>query len=241
VPAAERPSRPPLAKTLDMPGNPGGPNNQGSQSTQSGLGGAFGALLASAIEDPATARGLALAYASLETRHRLQIIDAIVSDSDAEGIGASAVLASLLPVEEDLDVARRIADAMSNAGDRGLRTALRARAFLAGDELDGGVLLVRPLHGAFVEVLALAWNDAAGITHSAFDPLSHHENARASEHSLPGHWHFEEMPVAFAIDMVTNVLWNHRRKRGSLPECVEHFADMFSIERTAPTDHKSRP
>jgi hypothetical protein len=204
--------------------------------------GAFGALLASAIEDPATARGLALAYAALDTRHRLQIIDAIVSDADAEGIGPSAVLASLLPVEEDLDVARRIAEAMSTAGDRDLHHALRTRAFLAGDELGGGVLLVRPLHGAFVEVLALAWNDPAGITHNAFDPLAHHESARDLEHALPGQLHFEEMPVGFAIDTVTSVLWNHRRLHGKLPECVEHFADMFWIERTpaADSDDKTR-
>jgi hypothetical protein len=204
--------------------------------------GAFGALLASAIDDPATARGLALAYASLDTRHRLQIIDAIVSDADAEGIGASAVLASLLPVEEDLEVARRIAEAMSIAGDAGLRTTLRTRVFLAGDEFAGGVLLVRPLHGSFVEVLALAWNDVAGISHSSFDPLAHHESARDSEKLLPSQLRFEEMPVAFAIDIVTSVLWNHRRLHGQLPECVEHFADMFWIERTpaAETDDKTR-
>jgi hypothetical protein len=168
----------------------------------------------------------------------MQIIDAVVSDSDAEGIGASAVLASLLPVEEDLDVARRIAEAMSMAGDRGLRTVLRARAFLAGSELDGGVLLIRPLHGTFVEVLALAWNDAVGITHSAFDPMANHEMARATERALPQQLRFEEMPVAFAIDIVTSVLWNHRRLHGALPECVEHFADMFSIDRAAdPKSH----
>lgn len=212
MPAADRPSRPPLAKASEGPV------------------GAFGALLAAAIEDPSTARGLALAYASLETRHRIQIIDAIVSDSAAEGIGASGVLASLLPVEEDLEVARRIAEAMSVAGDRGVRTVLRTRAYLAGDELDGGVVLVRPLHGAFVEVLALAWNQAAGITHTAFEPMAHHERARVAEQALPSQLRFEEMPVAFAIDAVTTVLWNHRRLHGSLPQCVEHFADMFTID-----------
>jgi hypothetical protein len=130
---------------------------------------------------------------------------------------------------------------MSAAGDRGLRTLVRARAFLAGSELDGGVMLIRPLHGTFVEVLGLAWNDAAGITHSAFDPMAHHELARASERALPPQLHFEEMPVAFAIDIVTSVLWNHRRLHGYLPECVEHFADMFSIDRATPTDPKSQP
>jgi hypothetical protein len=148
----------------------------------------------------------------------------------------------LLPVEEDLEVARRIAEAMSHAGDRGLRTVLRARAFLAGDELEGGVLLVRPLHGAFAEVLALAWTDADGITHNDFDPMTRHEDVRAREASLPGQLRFEEMPVAFAIDTVTSVLWNHRRLHGSLPECVERFADMFSIDRSraADTDPKAR-
>jgi hypothetical protein len=224
VPGAERPSRPPLAKAAEGPA------------------GAFGALLVAAVEDPATARGLALAYASLDTRQRLQIIDAIVSDSDSEGIGASSVLASLLPVEEDLEVARRIAEAMAHAGDRGLRTVLRARAFLAGDELEGGVLLVRPLHGAFVEVLALAWTDADGITHTEFEAMARHEAARKSESALPSQLRFEEMPVAFAIDIVTSVLWNHRRLHGSLPECVEHFADMFTIDRShaADADPKTR-
>jgi hypothetical protein len=198
--------------------------------------GAFGALLSSAVEDPATARGLALAYASLDTRHRLQIIDAIVNDAHAEGIGASAVLASLLTVEEDLEVARHIAEAMSVAGDQGLRTTLRTRALLAGDEYRGGVVLIRPLHGAFVEVLALAWNDHAGITHAAFDPLAHHEQATRHSTGLPTDLRFEEMPVTFAIDTVTAVLWNHRRLHGALPDCVKPFADMFWIERTPEAD-----
>jgi hypothetical protein len=198
--------------------------------------GAFGALLSSAVEDPATARGLALAYASLETRHRLQIIDAIVNDAHAEGIGASAVLASLLTVEEDLEVARHIAEAMSVAGDQGLRTELRTRTLLAGDECRGGVVLIRPLHGAFVEVLALAWTDASGITHSAFDPLANHEQAARHTAGLPTDLRFEEMPVAYTIDTVTSVLWNHRRLHGALPECVKPFADMFWIERTPDAD-----
>lgn len=194
--------------------------------------GAFGALLSSAVEDPTTARGLALAYASLDTRHRLQIIDAILKDAHKEGIGASAVLASLLTVEEDLEVARHIAEAMSEAGDDGLRTMLRTRTLLAGDECHGGVVLIRPTHGAFVEVLALAWNERLGVTHAAFDPLQHHEQAPKHVSDLPTELRFEEMPVQFAIDTVTSVLWNHRRLHGVLPDCVKPFADMFWIERT---------
>jgi hypothetical protein len=74
--------------------------------------------------------------------------------------------------------------------------------------------------------------------------MAHHEKARLAEQTLPSQLRFEEMPVAFAIDAVTSVLWNHRRLHGSLPQCVEHFADMFSIDPATTTvtalDHKSR-
>ncbi|HEX7476467.1 MAG TPA: hypothetical protein VF331_01545 [Polyangiales bacterium] len=214
MPAADRTPRPPLAKSPEGPA------------------GAFGALLSSAVEDPATAQGLALAYASLDTRRRLQIIDAIVNDAQAEGIGASAVLASLLPFEEDPEVAQRIAELMSVAGDAGLRTSLRTRAWLAGDEQGGGAVVVRPLHGAFVEVLTLAWDDKSGITQASFEPLVHHDKAASPNAGVAPQLRFEEMPVSYAIDAVTSVLWNHRRLHAQLPECVKHFADLFWIERT---------
>jgi hypothetical protein len=65
--------------------------------------------------------------------------------------------------------------------------------------------------------------------------MAHHEKARAAEQALPSQLRFEEMPVAFAIDAVTSVLWNHRRLHGALPQCVEHFADMFSIDPATAT------
>jgi hypothetical protein len=213
VPTDDRAARPPLAKSAEGPL------------------GAFGALLSSAVADPATARGLALAYASLEVRQRLQIIDAVVHDARAEGIGASAVLASLFALEDDVAVARRIAEAMSIAGDEGLKSEARLRAWLAGDLACGGAILVRPLHGAFVEVLGIAWDEVGGLSHTIFEPLAHHERAREHASALPTHLRFEEMPVQFAIDIMTAALWNHRRVRGELPDAVEHFADLLWIER----------
>jgi len=100
-------------------------------------------------------------------------------------------------------------------------------------------MLIRPLHGAFVEVLGLAWSDAVGITHSAFEPMAHHSAASASARALPTDLRFEEIPMAFAIDIVTTALWNHRRLHGALPACVEHFADMFSLDRAQSTDRSS--
>jgi len=186
------------------------------------------------VKDAEAARGFALAYAALEPLHRMQIIDAVLVDAVEEGIGPSAVLASLLPVENDLNIARRIAEAMSMAGDRGLRAAERARALIAGSESDGAAILIRPLHGAFVEALGLVWTERAGVVHTVFEPLAHHEKASKFMNLLPASLRFEEIPVPFAIDVVTLALWNHRRLHRALPECVEHFADMFTISDRKP-------
>jgi hypothetical protein len=191
--------------------------------------GPFGALLAAAARDPAAARGLALAYASLDAEGRSRIVQAVVDDAAAEGISASVALAPLLAVEEEPQIARAIADAIGRDGGLGLERSSGPRALLAGDERAGGVLLVRPLHGTFVEVLALAWDAERGVTHSVFDPLV--DDAMASAHTsrLPSALRFEDVPVGYAIDRIAPVLWNHRRTHGTLPPGVERFADLFSI------------
>lgn len=194
-----------------------------------GTAGAFGALVIAAARDSDAARGLALAYAALDRHGRWQIVDAVVADALAEGISPCVVLASLLSVEEETDVARHIADAISAAGGTGLETTTRPRALAAGDEERGGVILVRPLHGTFVEVLALAWKRDAGVTHAVFDPMVHDGQALSHKASLPADLRFESVPIAFAIDLVTPVLWSHRRTSGALPPGVNRFADLFSI------------
>lgn len=194
-----------------------------------GSAGAFGALVIAAARDSDAARGLALAYAALGPEGRWQIVDAVVADATAEGISPCAVLASLLAVEEDANVARHIADAISDAGGSGLEATTRPRALSAGDEENGGIILVRPLHGTFVEVLALAWKRDLGVTHAVFDPMVHDGDALGHKASLPADLRFESVPITFAIDLVAPVLWNHRRNNGALPPGVNRFADLFSI------------
>jgi hypothetical protein len=191
--------------------------------------GPFGALIVAAAVDPAAARGLASAYASLAVAARRRIVEAVLADSLAEGISASAALIALLAVEEDPDLARLIADSLNSAGGDGLRSTVTARALLAGDEERGGVILIRPLHGTFAEVLALGWTRAEGVTHALFDPLV--DDAVAVQHMarLPDGLHFEETPTSRAIDVLAVVLWGHRRKHGSLPPGVERFSDLFGI------------
>lgn len=191
--------------------------------------GPFGALIVAAATDPAAARGLAGAYASLTVGARRRIVEAVLSDATAEGIGASPALIALLAVEEDPELARLIADALNSAGGDGLRSTVVPRALLAGDEERGGVLLIRPLHGTFVEVLALAWTRDNGVTHSIFDPLVDDTAAGAHLTRLPAALHFEETPTQLAVDVLASVLWSHRLKHGSLPPGVERFADLFGI------------
>jgi hypothetical protein len=160
---------------------------------------------------------------------RRRIIEAVLSDATAECISASPALIALLAVEDDPELARLIADSLNSAGGEGLRSTVTARALLAGDEERGGVLLIRPLHGTFVEVLALAWTRGDGVTHSLFDPLV--DDSAAGNHTsrLPDGLHFEETPTQLATDVLAAVLWGHRRKHGSLPPGVDRFADLFGI------------
>ena len=200
-----------------------------SQHGSSGRGGPFGALLAAAARDPAAARGLAAAYGSLDVSARRKIVEAVLSDARAEGFSVSPALIPLLAVEEDTEIAQSIADAIGRDGGIGLESLVGPRALVAGDEEAGGVLLIRPLHGTFVEVLGLAWTREQGVSHAIFEPMVHDAAAAQQVANLPAGLRFEEMPMRFAIDRIAPVLWAHRRIHGMPPPGVERFADLFSI------------
>lgn len=194
----------------------------------SGAAGAFGALLQAAAKEPGAARGLALAYAALPPGHRKQLIDAVLVDAQAEGVCPTLVLASLLSVEVHAGVAQHIADAMAAVDTHEVRTAAHVQTHVAGDSERGGLLVIRPLHGTFVEAWALAWQPGAGVVKSLFEPLTHHKDASNLLARLPAELEFEEMPLAFAVDVVAPPLWHHRRLHGQLPLEAARFADLFS-------------
>lgn len=139
----------------------------------------------------------------------------------------SGVLASLLAVEDDLDLARFIAGAISASGGVGLRCNATTRALLAGDASEGAALLARPLHGRFVELLGLGWNREHGVVHTLFEPLSSDEDLQRIAHNFPGGLQLEEIPVPFAMDVIAPALWHHRRLTGELPQVLTRFADLF--------------
>ena len=209
VSGSGRTGRPPLAKAKADSAEP------------------FSALLAAAVENPSAAQGLALAYAGLEHTQRRRLIDAVLFDTRAADIDPSAVLAPLLGIEEDLDLARYIASAISASGGAGLRCDATTRAFLTGDSTDGSALLARPLYGRFVEVLGLAWNRERGVMKSLFEPMASGGDLDRFKRKLPQGERLEEIPVAFALDVVVMALWQHRRLHGELPELVTRFADLL--------------
>jgi hypothetical protein len=204
-----RTGRPPLAKA------------------KAGIAEPFSALLAAAAENASAAQGLALAYAALEPAQRQRLIDAVLSDTRAAGMCPSAVLAPLLAMEEDVELARYIASAISASGGKGLRCDRTCRALLAGDASEGGALLARPLYGHFVELLGLAWTREQGVVHTLFEPLITTREIPRHARSSPWGAQLEEIPVAFAMDVIASALWQHRRLHGELPQLVGRFADLF--------------
>jgi hypothetical protein len=207
---SERKTRPSLAKT------------------KAGVGmETFGVLLCAAVEDPSAAQGLALAYSELDRDLRQHIIDEVICDAPSAGVNASLVLAPLLAIEEDVEIARNIASAMSASGGTGLGCDRGCRVLLGGDTVQGSALLARPLYGRFVELLGLHWNTQQGITHSFYEPLARLSDMQRHARRLPTGATPEEIPLAYAVDVIAGALWHHRRLHGELPQVVARFADLF--------------
>ena len=202
--------------------------------------GPFGMLLAAAVDNPRAAQGLALAYEALDIAQRQSLIDAVLDDTHRAGVSVSAVLAPLLAVERDVELARQLASAISAHGGVGLRCDATCRALLAGDAMDGAALLARPLHGRFVEVLGLSWSRDRGVIDTLFEPiatgddLAHHATQLAHVTDGP----LEDIPAAYAVDIIAAALWQHRRLHGVLPDLVTRFADLFdpTLRRAEPED-----
>jgi hypothetical protein len=200
--------------------------------------GPFGMLLAAAVENPRAAQGLALAYEALDLTQRQALIDAVLDDTHGAGVSVSAVLAPLLAVERDVELARHLASAISAHGGVGLRCDATCRALLAGDAMDGAALLARPLHGRFVEVLGLSWTRDLGVVGTLFEPLATGDDLAQRASQLPYHEPLEDIPAAYAVDVIAAVLWQHRRLHGALPDLVSRFADLFdpTLRRTEPDE-----
>jgi hypothetical protein len=170
-------------------------------------------LLAKTSSDSEALTSLALAYAGLNSREREALAAAVFEDSH----DPRDVLAAFLAVEEDLDLAARLAGLLSLRFGR--PAAAVAEANLRGDDSEGEVELIRPLHGSFVEVMRIIWNHSK-IDRIAIEPVVHSRDLRSSP----------RVPVRTAVDCVAPLLWRYARAGNEMPPGADRFAVLFSRE-----------
>ncbi|MFK7992074.1 MAG: hypothetical protein AB8I08_39010 [Sandaracinaceae bacterium] len=186
-------------------------------------GGPEGALLAlmdAAEQDPVAAEGLMAAYSQMAERERGRLVETIIADGRAAGRPVGGTLALLLGAEPNPDLARAIA--------RGLDATVARpefdRGWCWGDKAAGGTLMVRHLHGAFVEALSVTWD--GNQLHADGDRLSAFEESRVRQHhGVPP----DAKPIRMeeAVDRIAGAVWRVRRGGGSLPSVLRGFAHVF--------------
>lgn len=196
----------------------------------------FVELLRVAAEHAEGAAALADAWTELPREPRGRLLDAIV---DAELAPASTfqLLAAVLAVETDLELATRIADAMkARASAGGAPTSAELCAFAAGDEEEGALVLVRGLHGPFVESLALAWRppvpqSADPALEWSFEPFARSDGVGA----LVSRWAartragglLAPLAIERAMELLAAVVWTEHRRTGRLPSGLHRFSDLL--------------
>ena len=190
----------------------------------------FDALMRAAEQDAEAAEGFALAYASMPREERAKLVDTVIADAEAAGRSPAGPLMLLLAVEEELDLAKGIANALLASEPKLARRGIDA-GWVWGAETEGGVAVVRHLHGGFVELLRVGWEGTDVEGDSV--PLAHEEELPDRRRALGVPQKAERVPLERAIDRLTEQLWRVRRRGGDLPERLRAYADLFRVSRHA--------
>ena len=184
----------------------------------------FDALLGAAARDPEAASGLALAYADMTREAREKLVAVIRSDPNA--------LVLLLGVEDDPELAGAIAVALRSS-ERAARWRgpgkRRDSAFSWGDASDGGIALVRHLHGQFVDALRVSW--VAGVLDAEALPISSAQDDGELVRRAGVPADARRIPFERGVDILTEALWRARREGRDIPPEVRPFADVFRPPR----------
>jgi len=172
----------------------------------------FGALVAAAGDDPEAALALAGAYARVPREAREALLAAVIGDAAEEGVSALGALAALLSVEDDAAMAGRIRDAMLE-GHRPAESTNPSTAWLAQEGQGGAVVLVRPLYGPFVDVVAIAFSDDQ-VTQTIIEPLVRADALDRVLAALPDGLTLEPARFEDARDLLVDTVWAHLRRGG---------------------------
>lgn len=176
----------------------------------------FEALLRNARTDPEAATGLALAYADMSEEARDKLVPLLREERPE-------LLALLLGVEESPAIAERIAEALGEGDGPAPVGADSGHAW--GREDDGGVALIRHLHGEFVEAVSVSW--AAAEVSVETVPLASARELDALRRRLGVPAEARALSLAHATDLLAEGLWRLRRRRGSLPDSLHSVAALL--------------
>jgi len=200
------------------------PPRRGPAASDRGRRGPFGALLRAVSTDGSAAGGLAAAYACMEPEGRRRLVDTVVADAAAEGVASGPALATLLSAERDPAVARHIFAAMGEAGQ--MQPVGPPTAMSTGDSKRGAAVVIRPLFGELVELVASSWT-AEGVGEVRHEPLV---GPAALDHALgrvEDAAALRPCSIDHALGLLAQVLWRHRRRHGSLPAGADRLGSFL--------------
>lgn len=204
----------------------------------------FRALLAAALTHNDAALGLACAYAELQPAQRSELLDAVIADSQAEGLSLKPLLGPLCAMENDPSLSARLRGLLEAHGVAlDMKAAARSepgRILLAGDAGFGAALLVRPSTNVELDVLELRWDIARTrliaerkhIKPLELTALATTLHAAAKREARATLTEIEEIPLDLAAEVVAHALWRYRRAHGVLPLVVSDFADLIGPQAT---------
>jgi hypothetical protein len=199
----------------------------------------FRALLAAALTHNDAALGLACAYAELQPAQRSELLDAVIADTQAEGLSLKPLLGPLCAMENDPALSARLRGLLEAHGVAlDMKVSAKSeppRILLTGDAGFGAALLVRPLTRDQLDVLELRWDIAGALMLAERKLVAPLEltvlatalHAAAKRDARATLTEIEEIPLDLAAEVVAHALWRHRRAHGVLPVEVSDFADLI--------------
>jgi hypothetical protein len=87
-------------------------------------------------------------------------------------------------------------------------------------------VLCSPLHGDFVELHSLSW-DQEGVTRAHHAPLETRDVAGSILQKLPTGRSIRSATFSDALYLVCEVLWRHLRRHGQLPDPLSGLAALL--------------
>jgi hypothetical protein len=75
----------------------------------------------------------------------------------------------------------------------------------------------------------MAWTQELGLTEVKATGASNELELTEHVAQSPPRARLERIPIAFAVDVITRVLWHHRQMHGALPPLLARFADLFDV------------